>query len=325
MTSKVTTVLVPEKIFELGCRDAFGMALADLGRSDENIVVLVADSAVDVGTSFFQRATKDRTFDLGIAEGNIVGFAAGMAAVGKTPFAIAYAFLLSMRACEQVRTDVAFTGFNVKLVGTYSGLIPGTDGPSHHTYEDFAIMRAMANMTVVVPADSVETYKATFAIANHPGPVYMRIGYSDEPLVYENGLDDFEIGRAITVREGNDVTLIATGNVVYLALEAAKQLETEGIDARVLDMHTIKPIDRQAVRQSSVETGALVTVEEHNVLGGLGGAVSEVLVEENPAPMVRVGIPDRFCGNSDHETLRKQAGITQSAIVKAAQDVLSRK
>ncbi|MFC2031271.1 transketolase family protein [Chloroflexota bacterium] len=312
-------------VVDPGCRDAFGKALSELGRENENVVALVADCLDSVRCSIFDRSTERRTYDFGIAEGNMVGFAAGMAAVGKIPYAVTYAAMITMRACEQVRTDVAYPGFNVKLVGTHSGLSFETGGATHHSTEDIGIMRTLANMTVVAPADSIETVEATFAIADYPGPVYMRIGRDDEPLVYEGESFEFVIGRANTLRPGGDVSLIAAGTAVHLALEAAKLLEARGVEARVLNMHTIKPIDREAIVRAASETGAVVTVEEHNIIGGLGSAVAEVLGEEKPTPLQRVGVPDCYCGTGYHDELREKIGLTPPKIAEAAEAAIQRK
>ena len=312
-------------VVDPGCRDAFGKALADLGKQNDQVVTLVADCLESVRCSLFDSCTYGRTFEFGIAEGNMVGFAAGMAAVGKIPFAVTYAAMLTMRACEQIRTDVAYPRLNVKLVGTHSGLSFETGGTTHHSTEDIGIIRSMANMTIVAPADSIETTKATFAIADLPGPVYMRIGRDDEPLVYADDPHPFEIGKAITLREGSDVSLIAAGTAVYLVLEAARHLEKHGIQAEVINMHTIKPIDRAAVIETASKTGAVVTAEEHNVLGGLGAAVAEMLGDECPVPMARTGIPDIYCGTGYHDELREKVGFTPLKIAEAAQAVIARK
>ena len=312
-------------VVDRGCRDAFGKALSELGRENEKVVALVADCLDSVRCSVFGRSAQDRTFDFGIAEGNMVGFAAGMAAVGKIPYAVTYAAMITMRACEQIRTDIAYPGFNVKLVGTHSGLSFETGGTTHHSTEDIGIMRSLANMTVVAPADSIETVEATFAIADYPGPVYMRIGRDDEPLVYQGDDYEFVIGKAITLRGGMDVSLVAAGTAVHLALEAAKLLESQGLEARVINMHTIKPIDREALVRAASETGAVVTVEEHNVIGGLGSAVAEVLGEERPTPLKRIGVPDCYCGTGYHDELREKIGLTPAKIVEAAMATMARK
>jgi len=307
-----------------GCRDAYGEVLLELGAEYPDIVVLDADISKSTKTDYFANRYPERAFDFGVAEANMIGIAAGLATVGKIPFANTYAVFASMRACEQVRTSIAYPNLNVKIVATHGGLDVGADGVTHQAIEDIAIMRAIPNMTVIVPADAVATKKAVQAIVRHYGPVYLRLMRSSVPLIYNDSLS-FKIGKAFTLQEGEDVTLMAIGIMVFKALEAARLLENEGIKARVMDIETIKPLDIEAVLKSASETGAIVTLEDHSIMGGLGGAVAEVLVENLPVPMERIGVRDVFGESGDSESLHEKYGIGLSHIVQAAKKVILRK
>jgi len=306
-------------------RDAYGKVLVELGKENPNIVVLDADLAVSTKTSMFAKAFPDRFFDMGVAEQDMIGTAAGLAAAGKIVFASTFAVFGSGRAWDQVRMSVAYTRMNVKIVVTHAGITTGEDGASHQANEDIAIMRALPNMTVVVPADAVETEKAIRAAVKFYGPMYIRLSRPKTPIIYENADCDFQIGRGIVVREGKDVTIFACGLMVSESLDAAQILEKEGIRARVVDLHTIKPLDKELIVRCAQETGAVVTAEEHSILGGLGGAVAEVLVENEPVPMVRVGLKDIFGESGKPEDLLVKYGLTPADVAGAARAVLRRK
>jgi transketolase len=310
--------------YGLSSRVVCRQAQLEIARGDPRVFSLEGDLALPAVP--FDRELPDRFLQLGIAEADLVGTAVGMALRGKIPFVNSFAAFLSMRACEQVRLDVAYHRANVKLVGYYCGLTGGWAGSTHHSTEDLAILRAMPNLTVVVPADSVATYLATWAAAEHEGPVYLRLGRAETPQVYGEGCD-FVLGRAIELASGRDLTLIAAGNrMVWEALEAARILGREGLLARVLDLHTVKPIDREAVVAAARETGAIVTVEDHNVLGGLGGAVAEVVMEAAPVPIERVGVPDCFCAEvDDFERMLGTYGMDAPAIAAAGRRALARR
>jgi transketolase len=312
-------------------RDAYGETLVELGRRNNNIVVLDADLSPSTKTSLFAKEFPERFFDVGVAEANMISIAAGLASVGKIAFASTFAVFGVEKGLNQFKQSVAYPNLNVKLVTTHGGISVGEDGSSHFCIEDLAVMRSLPNVTVIVPADAVETRVATRAIAEHFGPVFMRLSRPKTPLVYDDGYRfmgkelKFEIGKSITLREGRDVTILATGLMVAESLFAVQELAKEGIDAGVINFHTIKPIDREAILRAATSTGALVTAEEHNVIGGLGGAVAEVLVEENPVPMVRVGIQDTYAESGPWRELFAKYGLTSSDIVKAVKKVLKRR
>jgi len=309
--------------YTLSSRTACRKAQLDLARVEERIFSLEGD--LGQYNVPFHREFPDRFLQIGIAEGDLVGAAVGMAMRGKIPFVNTFAAFLSMRACEQVRFDVAGQNANVKLVAAVSGLSACFAGPSHHCIEDIAIVRAMPNLVILSPADSVETYKAVFAAAAWDGPVYLRVGRHDTPQVY---FGDYEltIGKAVVLAEGDDLALLATGTqVVAEAVAAAKRLAAAGIGARVLNVHTVQPLDSEAVLAAAA-TGAVVTVEEHNVLGGLWGAVAELLAQEAPTPLVRVGVEDCFCETvGPYDEMVAHYGLDAAGIVAAAHRVLERK
>lgn len=284
-----------------------------LARHDERIFSLENDlalPAVPFGDEF-----PDRHRQIGIAEANLIGVAAGLAMRGLVPFVNTFASFASMRACEQMRLDVAYHASNVKVVAYYAGTSGGWAGPTHHCIEDIAIMRVFPNMTVLSPADAYEAYQATIAAARHEGPVYLRVGRSNTPQVHDH-VRPFEIGRAVQLRDGQDVTIVATGGLLVAeAMRAAELLEEHGVSARVLNVHTLKPLDDQAVVIAARETGYLVTLEDHNVVGGLGSAVASVIAEQHPVPVDRLGISDHYCVQSDeHENMLRMYGL-------AAEDV----
>ena len=302
---------------------AYAKALIEVGGQDERIFCLTADLMHPFMIEEFALKYPDRFFNVGVAEQNLMGIAAGMATCGKIPFVHTYTPFMTMRSCEQMRTDVCYPCLNVKMAGMCSGINMGVGGATHHSIEDIAILRAIPNMTLLSPADAIEIGKAVHVAAQHVGPTFIRFGRVPAPLVYEEGSDyPFEIGKAITLREGKDVSLLATGLMVSRAVAAADLLAKEGISARVINIHTIKPIDRAAIIRAAKETGAIVTAEEHNIMAGFGGAVAEVIVEEYPVPMRRVGIEDTFCGLGPTEELYQKWGLTAANIAQAARDLL---
>lgn len=310
---------------KIATREAYGLALKKLGEKNRDVVVLDADLSKSTKTSEFAKAFPDRFFNMGIAEQNMIGTAAGLAAAGKIPFASSFAIFACGRAFEQVRNSVAYPRLNVKIAASHAGLTVGEDGASHQASEDIALMRAVPNMTVIVPADAVETEAAVMAAAEIDGPVYLRLGRPAVPVIYERENYQFQVGRAITLREGKDATVIACGIMVSVALEAAAQLAEEGLSVRVVNMHTIKPLDREAVRRAAEETGAVVTAEEHSIIGGLGSAVAEVLVETCPVPMERVGVRDVFGESGTPAELMEKYGLTARHVAEAVRKVVQRK
>jgi transketolase len=309
---------------EIATRDAYGEALARLGEKNPRVVVLDGDLSGSTKTQVFGKKFPERFFDMGIAEQNIACAAAGLAMSGKIAFMSTFAVFAPGRCFDQIRLQIAYNNLNVKIVTTHAGITVGEDGASAQALEDIAAVRAMANMTVIVPCDGPETEAAVFAIAEHVGPVYMRLGRAKVPVIYENGCP-FEIGRSFQLRDGKDVTIIAAGVMVQEALRAADSLAAEGVKARVLDMATIKPLDVEAVVKAAAETGAVVTAEEHNILGGLGGAVAEVLVENRPVPMERIGMRDVFGRSGAPRALMEHFGLTAEHIAGAAKRAIARK
>ena len=309
---------------KIATREAYGNALVRLGEENSDIVVLDADLAKSTKTIKFKGRFPDRFFDMGIAEADMMGTAAGLAAAGKIAFASTFAIFATGRAWEQIRNSICYTNLNVKIAASHAGIAVGPDGSSHQAIEDIAIMRAIPNMKVVVPADGVETEKAVAALIVTPGPAYLRLGRSGVPIIYEESYE-FSIGKASVLREGSDVAIIAAGTMVQIASEAAEKLSEEGIDARLINMSTIKPIDANAIVAAANETGAIVTAEEHSVIGGLGSAVAEIVCETSPASVIRVGIQDVFGRSGEAEELMKAYGLTCDSIVAAAHEALSRK
>jgi transketolase len=305
-------------------REAWSVELAEIAEEHPEIVVLSADLIKATIASRFADRYPERAFNVGVAEQDLVGVAAGLALTGKIPVIATFSVFLLMRACEQVRTDVCYPRLNVKLIGTAGGFSFGLGGVTHATTEDIALARALPNMVVIVPADYAETARAMRAAIAHQGPVFIRVGRSAEPVIYPTGCP-FEMGRANQLRTGDDVTLIACGAMVFEALRAADILQARGISTRVLDMHTIKPLDAEAVLRAARATTVILTVEEHTVIGGLGGAVAEVLAEAGAAVRFkRIGLPDVFAtaGNPDH--LRKLYGLNGTAIAQCATALLDR-
>lgn len=309
---------------KVATRDAYGKALAQLGAENKDIVVLDADLSKSTKTSDFAKEFPDRFFDMGVAEQNMLGTAAGLAAAGKIPFASSFAMFATGRAFEQIRNSIAYPKLNVKIAATHAGISVGEDGASHQAIEDIAIMRAVPNMTVIVPADGTETEQAIRAAVEMKGPVYIRLGRLGLPVLFDENYK-FEIGKAVTVREGSDVTVIACGLMVGPALEAADQLAQENIKVRVVNMPTIKPIDREAIVQAAKETKAIVTAEEHNIIGGLGSAVAEVLTETVPVVQEMVGVKDTFGESGPPAELLEKYGLTAKDVVAAVRKVIERK
>ncbi|MGH3404272.1 MAG: transketolase family protein [Streptosporangiaceae bacterium] len=306
------------------CRAGFGDALTDLGEEDQNIVVLTGDLAESTKVDGFRDRFPARFFEAGVAEQNMMGIAAGLALAGKTPFLSSYATFSPGRSWDQFRVSVAYTGANVKVAGAHAGLSVGPDGATHQAMEDIAITRVLPGVTVVVPCDYCEAVKATRAIAARHGPAYMRFGRTATPA-FTTPDSPFEIGRAEVLCDGGDLAIVACGPLVYEALLAARQLHSEGIEARVINSHTIKPLDVAALTAAAAETGAIVTVEEHQVHGGLGGAVAEVLAAHHPAPVEMVAMPDHFGESGPPGELLAKWGLTAPSIAGAARRVLARK
>ena len=306
-------------------RDAYGKTLLELGRTNKNIVVLDADLSASTKTSIFAKEFPDRFFDMGVAEQDMISTAAGLAASGKIVFASTFAVFGSGRAWDQVRISMAYTRLNVKLVVTHGGISTGEDGATHQANEDLAIMRVIPNMTVIVPSDAVETVQVIKSLVKEYGPSYVRLSRLSTPIVNGNSNYDFRIGKGITMKPGNDITIIATGIMVYHSLVAADQLSKEGVNARVVNIHTIKPLDKELIIRCGEETGAIVTAEEHSIIGGLGSAVAEVLVENKPVPMARVGVKDMFGESGKPDELLEKYGLTSKDIFSAAMNVMKRK
>jgi transketolase len=308
----------------IATRDAYGEALAELGAENEQIVALDADLSGSTKTGVFGKKFPNRFFNMGIAEANMVGTAAGLAAVGKVPFLSTFAIFAAGRAWEQIRQSVAYPKANVKIVATHGGVTVGEDGGSHQSVEDIAIMRAIPNMTVIVPADGEETKGAIRAAAAFHGPVYVRLGRNKVANVFPAG-HTFEIGKGCEVVAGSDLTFVTTGLMTAQAVKAAEALKAEGISARVVHIGTIKPLDKEIVIKAARETGAIITAEEHSVVGGLGGAVAECLGEECPTLMKRVGVYDRFGLSGKSDDLLKYFGLNAETLVKEAKEIISRK
>ncbi len=308
----------------IATRDAYGQALAELGATNDKVVVLDADLSKSTKTNDFKKLFPERFFNIGIAEQNLMGTAAGFAATGKIPFASSFAVFAVGRAYDQIRNSIAYPRLNVKIAATHAGLTVGEDGGSHQMLEDIALMRAVPNMTVIVPADGVETRQAVLAAAAYDGPVYIRLGRPKVPVLFGEDYE-FEIGKGVVLRDGSDVTLVATGIMVSKAVEAAEALATEGVTAAVVNISTIKPLDDALLVAMAQKTGAVVTCEEHNIYGGLGSAVAEVLVENCPVPMARVGVEDSFGESGLPDQLLEKYGLTVDNIVKKAKAVIARK
>lgn len=309
---------------EIAAREAYGKVLVELGRENRDIMVLDADLSRSTMTHFFARAFPERFFDCGIAEQNMVGIAAGLAASGKIPFASTFAVFAPGRCFDQLRMSVAQPKLNVKLVTTHGGITVGEDGISHQSIEDLALICALPGFTVIVPADAIETVQAVRVAAASRGPFYIRLGRLKTPLVYTESYC-FNLGKAVVMRPGKDVTIIALGIMVSAALEASEILNEEGIDCRVLNMPTLKPIDESAIVKAARETGAIVTAEEHLEQGGLGSAVARVVAKHHPVPMTFVAIQDTYAQSGKPAELLQRYGLTAEDIQRAVRSVVNRK
>ncbi len=298
-------------------RDAYGEALLELGASNRDVVVVGADTTGSLKSGVFATKFPERFFNVGIAEQNLVSIAAGMALAGKVAFAGTYAIFVPGKSVDQIRNNIAYPNLNVKLVCSHGGISVGPDGASHQQVEDIAIMRAIPKMKVIVPGDAVSTKAAVKAIAAIPGPFYVRLTRSSTPIVYDSGFE-YQFGKATVLQEGSDVALVACGIMVPEALKAAESLRSKGVSATVLDLHTVKPIDSETIVKVARKCGRVVTAEEHNVLGGMGSAVAEVLGEGHPTPMKRVGVMDTFGESGEAGELLKKYGLTAANIEQAA-------
>jgi transketolase len=308
----------------MSMREAYGAALVALGKANEKVVALSADVSNSDYSWMFEAAFPERFYNVGIAEQSLVDVAVGFAYTGHIPFANTFSFLFATRALEMVRTHLCYGKANVKLMGAYAGLSDSFDGPTHNSISDVSILRSLPGMTIVVPSDPTAVAKLLPKIADWDGPVFCRLNRNEVPVLFDESYAP-EIGRAMVHRQGKELTIICTGLMVSRSLTAAEQLASERISARVLEMHTIKPLDRQAVLAAAEETGAVVTAEEQNVLGGLGGAVAELTASEHPVPVIRVGIDDRFAESGPYDTILEAYGMGVSHVVAAARAALKAK
>ena len=306
---------------KIATREAYGKALSQLTKENKNIIVLDADLSKSTKTCDVKASSPESFYNMGIAEANMVGVAAGLASTGKIVFASSFAMFLAGRAFEQIRNSVAYTNLNVKLCATHSGISVGEDGASHQAIEDLALMRSIPNMKVFSPCDAKETEEIIKYVANCDGPCYVRLGRLAVDSVNSSNYK-FEFGKGVTLREGNDCTIITTGSMVQVSLEAQQKLKAEGINVRVINLHTIKPIDTEIILKAAKETGKIVTVEEHNVVGGLGSAVSEVICDNHPSLVKKIGINDIFGQSGKPEELFKEYGLTSDKIVKTIKSII---
>lgn len=309
-------------IIKKATRESYGEALAELGEKYENLYVFDADLAAATKTGVFKKKYPERFFDCGIAEADMMGVAAGMAATGKIPFASTFAMFAAGRAYEIVRNSIGYPHLNVKIGATHAGISVGEDGATHQCNEDIALMRTIPGMTIINPADDVEARAAVEAAILHDGPVYLRFGRLAAPIFNDKKTYKFELGKGIELVEGTDVTIIATGLMVSEALDAAKKLKEDGISARVINIHTIKPIDKDIIIKAAKETGKIVTVEEHSVIGGLGSAVCDVLSENYPVPVKKIGVNDEFGHSGPAVDLLKEFGLSSENIVKTVKEFI---
>lgn len=310
------------QVINKATRESFGLALCELAKTHDDIVVLDADLAAATKTGIFKKEFPERFINCGIAEGNMIGVAAGLAAAGKKPFAASFAMFATGRAFEQIRNSVAYPKLNVKIAGSHAGISTGEDGATHQCIEDIAIMRAIPGMVVLNPADHYEMVEAVKASYEYNGPVYIRLGRLAIDSFNDPDNYKFELGKGITLHEGNDITVIATGLVVNESLKAVKALEAKGINARLINIHTIKPIDREIIIKAAKETGRIVTVEEHNVIGGLGDAVCDVVSAECPVKVTKIGVNDEFGYSGPAKQLLEIFGLCQSNIEKVVEDIV---
>ncbi|MGF6906283.1 transketolase family protein [Fusobacterium sp. PH5-44] len=303
-------------------RQAYGEALVELGKINKNIVVLDADLTKSTKTNMFQKEFPERHFNMGISEADMIGTASGLAASGKIAFASTFAIFAAGRAYEQIRNSVAYSKLNVKIAPTHAGISVGEDGGSHQMIEDIALMRVVPNMVVLSPADAVETKKMIFAAAEYNGPVYIRMGRLDVETIFDEETYEFEIGKANILREGKDLTIIATGLMTYEAIKAAEILDKKGISARIINCGSIKPLDKDTIITAAKETKFIITAEEHSIIGGLGGAISELLAEIYPTKVLKIGINDEFGQSGKAQELLERYELTAAKIVEIAESNL---
>lgn len=305
-------------------RDSYGEALVMLAEKRPDLIVLDADLAAATKTGIYKKACPDRFFDCGIAEADMMGVAAGIATTGKLVFASSFAMFAAGRAFEIVRNSIGYPHLNVKIGATHAGISVGEDGASHQCNEDIALMRAIPGMTVINPADDVEAKAAVLAMADYVGPTYLRFGRLAVPVFNDPATYKFEVGKGVQLRDGKDISIIATGLMVNEAIEASKVLEEQGINARVINIHTIKPIDRDIIVRAAKETGKIITVEEHSVIGGLGSAVADVVTETVPVPVIKIGVQDKFGHSGPAAALLKEFGLCADNIVRVTKEVLGK-
>lgn len=305
-------------------RESYGEALVELAEKRPDLVVLDADLAAATKTSIFKKACPDRFFDCGIAEANMMGVAAGIASTGKLVFASSFAMFAAGRAYEIVRNSIGYPKLNVKIGATHAGISVGEDGATHQCNEDIALMRTIPGMTIINPADAVEAKAAVLAMADHVGPAYLRFGRLAAPVFNDPDNYRFELGKGVQLKDGKDITIVATGLMVSEAIEAGKILAEQGIDARVINIHTIKPIDRDIITKAAKETGKIVTVEEHSIIGGLGSAVAEVVTETAPVPVIKIGVNDTFGHSGPAVALLKEFGLSSENIVNVVKNTLGK-
>ncbi len=305
----------------IATRDGFGDEIVELGKEDKNVLVVDADIGKSCKTGAFRKELPEQYLNVGIAEQNCAGVAAGLATCGKIPFVVTYAAFGSMRMCEMIRQEACYPNLNVKVACSHGGVTPANDGASHQSIEDMGIYRSIPNMTVIMPADYWSTRKLVRAAAEKHGPVYLRFTRDKVPVIYDENTE-FVIGKANQIRDGKDVAIIANGDTVRLAIQAAEELEAQGITARVLDMHTIKPLDVEAVQACIDDIGAIVTVEDHNIMNGLGSAVCEVAAEAGKGKVKRIGIQDQFGQSAPYERLLEMNGVTVENIVAQAKTLI---
>ena len=307
-------------------RNAYGEKLVELGKKNKDIVVLDADLSKSTKTIMFAKEFPDRFFEMGIAEANMISTAAGLASCGKIPFASTFAVFATGRVYDQIRMDLAYSQSNVKIFATHGGISVGKDGASHQMIEDMALMRALPNMTVLAPSDATQTSKIVELMADHVGPMYARVGRANAPILYEHEyMETLELGKGMIVEEGDDICILACGTMVDAALDAQRQLKKKKISAKIIDMHTIKPLDEKLVLKCAKKTGRIITVEEHSVIGGLGAAVAETLAEQSRKPVrfYRMGIRDHFCESGDPADLLKKYNLDPTAITKTAEKMVN--
>ncbi len=309
---------------KIATRESYGNALVEVGKENPDVVVLDADLANATKTGIFQKEFPDRHIDCGIAECNMTGIAAGLATCGKIPFISSFAMFAAGRNYEQVRNSIGYPHLNVKIGATHAGITVGEDGASHQCLEDIALMRTIPGMTVIVPADDTEARAAVHAAVDHVGPVYLRFGRAAVPVINDPATYKFEMGKGVVLREGKDVTIVATGITVAASLEAAETLAAEGIDAEVINIHTIKPLDDDLIVKSATKTGKVVTAEEHSVIGGLGSAVCDCLSAKHPVPVYKIGINDQFGESGSAGALVQKYGLDAAGIAKSVKGFLSK-